>query len=458
MAAARAGRMGVDLTTGSIPKTLLKYAMPIILTNIVQQMYSLVDLMVIGHFLGSVGTVGVSTGGEMSDLVTPIAQSLATAGQIYIAQLAGARMEEKIRRSAGTLVSLMLLAAVLFMAIGMGFCIPILRLMNCPEDALSQAAVYMMITCCGFPFIFAYNAVCGITRGLGESKRPLEFVIVAATVNIFLDILFVAGFGWGVAGTAIATMASQVGAFAAAFRFLYKRREQFEFELRPSWFRLDAEAAKIILRLGIPQAGRATAVHFSMMWVNAGINAYGLVASATNGVGNKVQKFLNIWVISVTQAAGAVVGQNLGAGKQDRAEKTVWWTFITTFSAACVLTVISFLIPRQVFGIFTEDPAVLDFGVTFMHIIVLHYFASAFTASFQSIVTGAGFASMDFFIGILDGIVCRIGLSILFAYVLGMGAVGFFWAMGLTRVIPGIIVFVYFISGSWKKRRLLTEG
>lgn len=458
MAAARAGRMGVDLTTGSIPKTLLKYAMPIILTNIVQQMYSLVDLMVIGHFLGSVGTVGVSTGGEMSDLVTPIAQSLATAGQIYIAQLAGAGMEEKIRRSAGTLVSLLLLFAAAFMTIGMVFCVPILRLMNCPEDALHEAMVYMMITCTGFPFIFAYNAVCGITRGLGESKRPLEFVLVAAAVNIFLDILFVAVFGWGAAGTAIATVASQIGAFGAAFRFLYKRREQFDFELSPSWFRIDRAAARIILSLGIPQAGRATAVHFSLMWVNAGINSYGLVASATNGVGNKIQKFLNIWVISVTQAAGAVVGQNLGAGKQDRAEKTVWWTFATTFTAACILTGISYLIPRQIFGIFTKDPAVLDFGVTFMHIIVLHYFASAFTASFQSIITGIGFASMDFFIGILDGIFCRIGLSILFAYVLGMGAVGFFWAMGLTRVIPGIIVFSYFISGWWRKRKLLTEG
>lgn len=447
--------VGMDLTQGPIMGAILAFALPIVLTNLIQQLYSLVDLMVIGHFMGSIGTVGVSTGGEMADLVTPVATSFATAGQIYMAQLAGAKKMDEIKRAVGTLITAMLVLSLVLGAGAILFCRPVLRFLNCPEEAMGEAVRYMVITGIGYPFIFMYNAVCGALRGMGESKRPLYFICVAAAINIFLDILFVAVFRMGSAGTAIATIMSQLGSFIAAFHYMYQRKERFDFELKLSYLQVDRHALKIILGQAIPQIIRSVAVHFSMLWVNAGVNSYGLTASATNSVGNKIQKFLQVFVISVTQAAGAIVGQNLGAGKKDRAAKVVWYTFGTTFALACVLGVVSWIAPRQIFGIFTNDPAVIDYGVVYMHIITIHYFASSFTASFQSMVTGSGFATFDLFIGLLDGIVCRIGLSILFAYILGMGATGFFWATALTRVIPGCIVFAYFMSGKWRERKLL---
>lgn len=450
-------KVGMDLTRGSILRGLFVFAVPIVITNVVQQFYSMVDLMVIGQYVGATGTVSVSTGGEISDLVTPVATAFSTAGQIYIAQLMGAKLEEKVKKGVGTLITLMLGMSLILMAFTILFCKPILRLLNCPQEAFRGAMGYMIITAVGIPFIFGYNAVCGILRGMGESKRPLLFVSVAAVTNIFLDILLVAVFQLEAAGTAIATVMAQMGSFLAAFYYMYRRKEQFDFELKISYFHIDRDALMVILLQGIPQAGRSILVRFSMLWVNSGVNSYGLVASATNSVGNKLQKFLEVFMTGVTQASGAMVGQNLGARKLERAKNTVLICFGYCTVIACILSVLAWVFPREIFGIFTKDPQVLDFGVIYMEILIVHFFLSALTSSFQSMVTGCGYASMSFVIGILDGVVCRIGFSALFAYVLDMGVIGFFWGVAVSRSLPGLICLLYFISGKWRSRKLLSE-
>lgn len=450
-------RVGMDLTQGPILKGLLIFTIPLVMTSIIQQLYSIVDMMVIGHFVGSTGTVGVSTGGEISDLVTPVATAFSSAGQIYIAQLVGAKMEEKLKKGVGTLITLMLAMAVVFMFITLLLCNPILRILNCPAEAISQARAYMLITGLGIPFIFGYNAVCGILRGMGESKRPLIFIIIAAVVNIVLDIIFVAIFKLEAAGTAIATVAAQIGSFTAAFAFMYKRKEQFEFELKPGYFKMDKTAVKIIVAQGLPQAIRSLLVRFSLLWVNSNINSYGLVASATNSVGNKIQKALDVFSASMAQAAGAMVGQNLGAKKQDRAAKTVLYTFFCNITISFVMTALALTFPRQLFGIFTSDAEVLDMGVVYMQIIIWHFICSAVTTAFQSMVIGSGYAAMNFMIGILDGVICKVGFSILFADVLNMGVLGYFWAIAVSRALPGLICIIFFFSGRWRNRRLLSE-
>lgn len=202
-------RIGTDMTEGPILKCLLLFVLPIVLTNLIQQVYSMVDLMVIGKFVGSEGTSGVSVGGEPADFLTPFATAFSTAGQIYIAQLAGAKKEKELKETIGSFLALMIAVSVCLTILVIGFSSPLLKLFNCPTEALSQARNYMIITALGFPFIFGYNAVCGLLRGMGESKRPLIFILCAATSNIFLDLLLVVVFKLEAAGTAIATVASQ---------------------------------------------------------------------------------------------------------------------------------------------------------------------------------------------------------------------------------------------------------
>lgn len=451
-------RVGTDLTQGTILKTLMLFAVPIILTNVIQQLYGMVDLIVIGRFGGSAGTVSVSTGGEMSDLVTPIATGFSSAGQIYIAQLVGAREEKRVKETIGTLLTVMFAVSVCLMAGTLLFCRPILNLLNCPPEAMEQARLYLIITTLGFPFIFGYNAVCGVLRGMGESKHPLVFVLVAAVVNIVLDILLVAVFDLQAAGTAIATALSQFGAFAAAFSFMWKRKERFDFEWNRSFFRIRKDLALVILKLAVPQVARSMMVRFSMLWINANINAYGLVVSATNSVGNKIQKFAEVFMAGVDTASSSMIGQNLGARKTERAGRVTLWTLALTLGCAAVVSAICLLVPRQIFGIFTTDAAVEELGTIYLRIMVIHFFSSAVVGAFQAMVTGSGFVTLGFAIGVLDGVICKIGLSILFVRVFQMGYVGYFLGIGCSRILPGVLCGAYYASGKWKTRKLLTEG
>lgn len=458
MEAAVHKKVGKDLTEGPIMQTLLLFAVPIILTNLIQQLYGMVDLIVIGRFMGSVGTVSVSTGGEMSDLVTPIATGFSMAGQIYIAQLAGAKEDGKVKETVGTLLTVMFLTALALMAAAILFCKPILMLLNCPPEAMGQAQWYLTITALGFPFIFGYNAVCGVLRGMGESKHPLIFVMVAGVVNIVLDILLVVVFDLQAAGTAIATAMSQFGAFAAAFWFMWKRKERFDFEWKRSYFTIKKELAVVIFELAIPQVVRSMLVRFSLLWVNSNINAYGLAVSATNSVGNKIQKFAEVFMSGVDTASSSMIGQNLGARKTERAGKVTLCTLAMTLSCAAVVSVLCLLAPAQIFGIFTTDPAVEALGAVYLRIMIIHFFASAVTGALQAMVTGSGFVSLGFAIGVLDGVVCKIGLSILFVNILHMGYTGYFLGIGCSRILPGILCGCYYVSGRWKTRKLLTEN
>ena len=440
-------------------RTLLIFAIPIVLTNLIQQLYSMVDVMVIGKFVGNAGSVGVNTGGEISDLLTPVAMGFSTAGQIYIAQLTGAGNDKDVKKTVGTLLSFMLLLSAALGLITILFSDQILHILNCPTEAgaWEQAKSYMIITALGFPAIFGYNAVVGILRGMGESKRPLIFIIVAAIINIVLDLFLVVVIPMEAAGTAIATAASQYGSFIAAFYFLWKKRDKFDFELKLSYFKMDGRILKILIRLGIPQVTRSLLVRFSQLWVNSSANSYGMLVSTTNGIGNKLQKFLEVFIQGVDTASAAMVGQNLGAKKTERAGKVTLNTWTATLSCAVVISILCVLIPEQIFGIFTNDAEVRALGATFLQIMIVHFFASATTGAFQAMVTGCGFVELGFIIGVLDGVVCKVGLSALFAYGFGMGYLGLFWGVACSRILPAFVCIAYYLSGKWKTRKLLTE-
>lgn len=448
-------KVGRDLTQGPVLKSLFVFVLPVILANLLQQVYSMVDLMIIGQFVGNIGTVGVSTGGEISDFLTPVATAFAIAGQVYIAQLAGAKREKELKEGIGTFLTMMMLASLVFMAAIILFRNPILHALNCPEEAYEQAEAYMVITAIGMPFIFGYNAVAGVLRGMGNSSKPMIFVSIAAVVNIFLDLLLVVVIPMEAAGTAIATAASQLASFLAALVFMLRHKEQFDFEIKLRYFKISPAAAKVILEQGLPQAIRSILVRFSIVWVNASVNSYGLIASSTNSVGNKLQKFLEIFSTSMSQASGAMIGQNLGANKHDRAKKVVYCALSASTVISLIIIAIVLIFPHALYGIFTKDPEVIDMGVVYLNIMIVHFLSSAVVSSYQAMVIGSGNASLNFLIGILDGVVCKIGLCLLLAQGIGMGINGYFWGTSLSRVLPALLCVAFFYSGKWKKNRIL---
>ena len=438
-------------------KTLLVFAIPIVLTNLLQQFYSMFDLMIAGQFIGNIGTVGVNTGGEIVDLVTPIAMGFSTAGQIFIAQLVGRRDETRTKKTIGTLFSFMMIVSISLGALTIVFSKSLLGILNCPEEAFGQARSYMIITALGMPFIFGYNAVVGILRGMGESRRPLIFILVATIINVVLDLVLVVFFRLEAAGTAIATVLSQFGSFIASLVFLSRRKEKFGFSISRSFFSLDKEVLWVLVKLGIPQVVRSSLVRLSMLWCNATANSYGMVVSATNSIGNKLQKFLEVFVQGVDTASASMVGQNLGARKTDRAGKVTLYTLAATLTCAAIVSCLCIFIPKQLFSVFSTDAAVKDLGSVYLRIMIVHFIVSATIGAYQAMVTGSGFVSLGFAIGIIDGVVCKIGLSYLLIYVFNLGYIGLFWGIACSRIIPCIICMVYYYSGKWRTRKLLVD-
>lgn len=450
------GRIGIDLTEGPILKNLFSFAIPMILASLVQQLYSMVDLAVIGQYVGSVGTVAVSTGSELSDVMTMLAMAFTMAGQIYMAQLAGAKDFKRLKEAMGTLFTVALILSAISVFFPILFHKPLLNMLNCPKEAYAEAARYLIITSLGLPFVFGYNAICAVLRSMGESRRPLIFIIIAATVNIVFDLVLVAWFNMGAAGTAIATAASQAGSFFAAYSYFYKNRDVFGFELKRSFFKIYKQPLRVMIRLGIPQLVRTLCVQGSMLWVKSHINSYGLTFSATYSIGNKIEKFMNVFVQGVDGAAGGMVGQNIGARKHDRVIKILWTTLAVTMCLGTAAAFIFLAFPKPLYRLFTVDQEVIEFGVTFLRIMSVGCLVVAFSGTFKSMSTGAGAAGLSFIIGVLDG-VCRIAICLFCTGVLNMGGIGYFWGAALCQLIPGVVSLLYSLSGKWKTKKLLSE-
>lgn len=450
-------KYGLDLTQGNILRQLLVFMLPLLAANLIQQLYNTVDMIVIGHFVGSEGTVGVSVGGQAAQFLTMISMGLATGGQVYISQLTGARQREKINDAIGTLLSFVMLISILMMVIGLCFTDQLVALMATPPEAVSEASDYMRITFLGFPFIFGYNAVCAILRGMGDSRRPLVFVSIAAVSNVIFDIILVAGFDMAAAGTAIATVAGQGISFLFAIVFLYRRRVNFGFDFKRRSFAIRWEHLGVFLKLGLPQVVQSACISLTLIYVNSLINAYGLVESATNSVGNKITQLANTISQSLNQGCAAMIGQNLAAGKQDRAKRIVYTGITFALILATINSLLALTVPKLIFSIFSNDPAVIEFGVVFMRVSVVTFYLAALMGPTQAMVTGSGFAILGLAVGVLDGVIFRLAFSYIFAIVFEMGVVGYFLASAMARLGPVLICGGYFLSGKWKTRKLLVK-
>lgn len=451
-------KLGMDLTQGNISRQLLVFVLPIFLSNLVQQFYNMADVAIIGQFGGSTGTVGVSTGGEIVNFVTFVSMGFSNAVQVYISQLVGSGERGRIREATGTALTILTALSLCLMAATMLFCTPLLQLLNTPGEAMKDAYGYMMVTALGLPFIFGYNAICSILRAMGESRRPLEFILISAVSNVVLDVLFVVVLDMGSVGTAWATVIAQVAAMVASVVFMYRNKAHFYFDFKWESFRIKRKHALVLVKLGVPMAASSSMIHISQLYCNARINSFGIVASAVNSIGNKVVRFANIISTSINTGASAMIGQNIGAKKYDRVKEITYTASIIGFAMAAVNIALCVFAPRLYFRVFSSDPNVVEAGVPFMRISILTFILSAIHGPFNGVVNGSGNARLSFIVSMLDGVVLRIGISILLTDLLGFGVYGFYYGNALARLAPCVLCTAYFFSGKWKERKLLSES
>jgi len=453
----KANRLSKDFTRGNIPRQLLLFTLPFMASNALQVLYSTIDMIIVGEYVGTPGLSAVSQSSQILNFATMVCLGFSNAGQVLISQALGAGKRKEMNRIIGTLFSvIVILAAFLSVCVLTGR-EWILNVMNIPKESRAYAMDYLVICGAGLVFTAGYNMVSAVLRGMGDSKRPFLFIGIASLVNLVLDILFTGFWGWKVAGAAWATIIGQAVSFLFSLLYLYRRKEAFGFDFRKESFRIDKRYTGMIASLGTPMAVQSGCINLSMLFVNSMINDVGVVASATFGVGVRIDDIVNKISQGIQYAAMPMISQNIAAKKQDRAVRVVRWAWVYSFGLTVVFMIAYVIFGKQLFMAFSDDPLVHDMSGTFIRAILWMFPALAVMRGSSAFIQGIGNAKMSMVLALLDGVVLRIGLSWLFGIALNWGFYGFVLGYGVAAygcAVPGL---AYFLSGIWKKRKTLAD-
>lgn len=442
-----------DFTQGNISKQLIKFALPLFLSNLLQVVYNMVDMVVVGNVLGKAGTSAVSVGGDVTNFLTFVAMGFANAGQVLIARYIGGKQKNKIGKFIGTMSGFLAICAIILSAVGIIFQKNILSWMNTPTQAMDGAVAYSTVCTIGLIFIYGYNVVSAVLRGMGDSKHPFIFISIAALMNLVLDIIFVIGLNMGAGGAALATVISQATSFIICTVFLVLHRKEFELNIGLGDFiHWNSEMLKDLVKLGTPMAIKTASIQISKLFVNSWVNSYGVAVSAFAGIANKVSSIANLISSAMNTAGSSMVGQNIVASEFLRVKKILKNLAVITLSVAVVMSVVICLFPEQIFSIFTDegDADVLAISGGYVPIAVLLFFGAALRAVMNALINGSGNYKINFVTAILDGIVMRIGLALLFGIVFNMKHYGFWLGDALAGFTPFLIGIVFYFTGLWK--------
>ena len=449
----RSTSMVTDLTNGSVTKLLLKFAFPLFVSNALQAVYNIVDMIVVGQYIGGEGMSAVSIGGDMLHLLTFVAMGFSSAGQVIISQDVGAKRMDSVKKTIGTMFTFLLGISLVISVVCYFIRDLMLDLLNTPAESYEFTMDYTVTCIVGLFFIYGYNIISAILRGMGDSRRPFAFIAIAAVVNIVLDLVFVAGLKMEVFGAALATVISQGLSFIIAFIYLYINRESFSFDFKPASFRIDREAFKKLVALGVPMAIQSAAINLSKIVLTSWINLYGVVFSALSGLYNKINMMIGIVSQSFTTAGSTMVGQSLGAKKYERVPKIMKVVLYSSIIISTALALALFFFSEPIFRMFTGDEEVLAIASIVVLPAILNLYGSATRSMSFSLMNGSGNAKLNFAVAIIDGMISRIGISALLGFAVGMGCQGFWYGDALAGFMPMVIGLIFYFSGRWKKSK-----
>ncbi|MGI6154078.1 MAG: MATE family efflux transporter [Christensenellaceae bacterium] len=440
--------MKSNLLSGSPFYSLTRFAVPLLLANLLQSGYSVVDMIIVGRFVGSTGIAAISSASRMGYIIQSVCTGITTGGSVLVAQYAGAKNKEKQSETIGALCAISAITA-LILTIGSLFVYrPVLTAMQVPAEAYQYAADYMQIICFGTVFVIGYNAVCAVMRGLGDSRSALIFVAIAAISNVFLDILLVGALGLETKGAAIATIVSQGISVGVAVVYIKKKRSTFGLDWKR--VRIIWKSVWAILKIGLPTALQMTILNFSYLIVAGLLNGYGVVIAAAAGIGLQVNTFAAIPVWGIGQAVTAATGQCIGANDVRRAKQMAkTGILLSLIIQACVIILIQFF-AKQIIALFDSNPEVISEGVLYLRICCsINSFAYVVAYIINSFATGTGHSLFAMANSIFQSVVLRILMGICLSIVLGH--IGIYWGESLSPVPCAAIGIVYWAKGKWKK-------
>lgn len=446
-----------SFTEGSIGKQMLLFSLPFMASNALLVLYSTIDMVIVGKFVGTAGLSAVSQSSQIINFATMVCLGFSNAGQVLLAQALGAGKRREMTDIIGTLFSYVSLLSLALSAVMLVFQNSILTLMKVPAESYEMARQYLVICAAGLIFTGGYNLVSAVLRGMGDAKRPFLFIGIASGVNLVLDILFTGIWGWGVAGAAYATIIGQAVSFLFSLYYLFKKRAHFGFEFHKKSFVLHRRYTSMITSLGTPMAIQSGFINVSMLVVNAMINEVGVVASATFGVGVRIDDIVNKISQGIQYAAVPMISQNMGAGENERVKKVVYYAWLYSLVMTIFFMSLYLALGKELFMLFSDDTAVHVMADEFITAILFMFPAFALMRGSGAFIQGIGNARLCMVLAILDGVVLRIGLSWLFGIYFKWGFFGFVLGYGLAPYGYAIPSLIYFLRGGWQRRRSLAE-
>ena len=441
----------MDLTEGVIWKTLLRYAMPVILSAFLQSAYSIVDMVLAGLFVGEKGISAINNSGQVLLFLTQVIMGITMGGSILMGQYYGNRDYGNRVKTNVTLFSMALLSGLFMTALLLGLGEPILRLLKAP--AMEESLLYLRICALGMLPVCGYNALAAMIRAVGNSKAPLQFILVTTIVNIVLDAVFMGIFQWGVAGAAWATIIAQTASFLVALFYILRHKNLFALNLEGLYIKGDK--LRHMLRLGVPSAVQMTMVGFSWLTMTFLINGYGVEASAASGIAARIREVSQLFTMGMGTAAATMVAQCLGAGDFTRARNTVHIGMRIAISVSLVIILVVELTAPQLVALFHPSQETAHWAVQNLRIEIL---AQVFYASFivyNALAIGAGHTLFVLGSSIMNSIIARLILAALLNHYFGL--IGIFWACMLAPASSVPLGYIYERSGVWR-RSLAKEG
>lgn len=434
-----------NLTQGSVSRQLIRYAIPVITTSLLQAIYSVVDILVVSKMMGPSGVSGVNNASQFMLILTQIAIGLSNGGNILVGQYFGAGQKEERERTTGTFFLLFLL-----LGIGLSFFAaivarPFMTFMGAPS--LEDAAAYLSVSAWGIVFIYLYNAQAAVLRAVGNSKAPLYCVLTSTVVNIALDVLFVGPLKMGTAGAALATVIAQCVSALLAFFYLLRHREIFSWERH--LLKLDQEKVRHIFRIGIPCAVQMTVAGISWLVVTYLINDYGVIWSAGNGFAVKIKDFSMMFITALATAASSMIAQNLGAREYERAKSTMYCAMRLTVGMAIALIIFLELTAPTLLSLFTDEAEVIAAGAFNLRVEIIGQVFYAVFLVFHALMLGAGDTWWVFLSSFANCIVARIVLATTFEAIWGIH--GVFIACAIAPAVSIPVGMIYTRSGRWRK-------
>lgn len=377
-----------SLVEGGILKSLISFAFPVLLALFLQAMYGAADLIIVGKFAGTFEQSGVASGSQLYNMITMVITGLTMGVTVFVGNAIGAQKKEQAGQGIGT-------GMVIFAIIAMGislFVIPcsdfLANSMHAPQEAFTQTSAYIRICGIGTIFIVAYNVIGAIFRGIGDSKTPLFTVAIACIINIIGDIILVAGFGFGAAGAALATVCAQAASVIVSLYFICKKNLPFTFSKKD--IRLHKQYAKHILKIGIPIALQELLVQFSFLFIQVIVNQMGVTESAAVGVAEKVCVFLMLVASAYMQSISAFVAQNNGAGFYHRSKKALVYGIQTALIAGIIMGTFAFFGGSWLSSIFSNEPAVISAAHEYLKAYAIDCIFTAILFCFIGYFNGCG--------------------------------------------------------------------